>query len=252
MIEEVLKKIGLSEKEIKIYLVSLSLGVQPASNIARRTGISRSSVYDILKGLMKKGLVNKRDRAGVTVFEVLSPENLLVFLEQEKESFIKKTETEKQLVENILPLLKSIEIKSETKPKVKFFEGKVGLRQAYLQTLKCSEKKIRAYANAEEMHKGLPNFFPKYYQHRTKANIWIDTICPDNEISVQRKQFDAVENREIRLIDAQKFDFSPEINVFDNKILYASWKEQMAILIESEEIAEFHKKMFDLLWGKLK
>jgi hypothetical protein len=56
----------------------------------------------------------------------------------------------------------------------------------------------------------------------------------------------------MKLIPKEKYNFSPELNVYNDKILIASWQEKMAIIIESKEIADLHKKMFDLLWSKLK
>ena len=47
MIEKILEKIGLSNKEVTVYLASLHLGSQPASTIAKTTGIKRTTIYDI-------------------------------------------------------------------------------------------------------------------------------------------------------------------------------------------------------------
>ena len=251
MLQKTLQKICLNKKEIKIYLASLSFGSQPASVIAKNTEIARSTVYDIFKNLIKKGLASKTEKGGGTYFQVLSPENLVRYLEREHEKISRDFEQQKEEIQNLLPVLKSLQNPLSSKPKVKFFEGEKGVMEAYEDTLKSKED-IRAYANVEDMHKGLPNFFPDYYHRRTEAGIFIHTICPDNPKSVERKTFDETESREIRLIDKEKYEFSPEVNVYDNKVMIASWREKMAILIESEEIADFHKNMFDLLWKYLK
>ena len=60
------------------------------------------------------------------------------------------------------------------------------------------------------------------------------------------------EARDALLVPGEKYSFSPEINIYDNKVLFASWQEKMAIVIESEEISDFHKKIFDVLYEKLK
>ncbi len=251
MLKKVLKNIGFSDKEAEIYLLGIKLGPQSAANIARNTKIPRPSVYDILKNLSKRGIVSQQKKSDRTLFIMISPENLINFLEREKENFIQQKEREKNQVLEILPALKSIELKHLKKPKVEFFEGEKGLQQAYERTLKSKNKTIRAYANVKEMHKTLPNFFPQYYVRRTEKNIKINTIMPDNKESINRQKKDSQELRKSKIIHHKDFEFTPEINIFDNTVLYASWKEKMAILIESEEIADFHKKMFDLLWKKL-
>lgn len=52
-----LKSIGLTENEIKIYLLLLKSGSITAYEISQKTGIYRAHVYDKLEQLIKKGLV---------------------------------------------------------------------------------------------------------------------------------------------------------------------------------------------------
>lgn len=250
MLEKVLKNIGLQEKEINVYLASLSFGSQPASVIAKNAGIARTTVYDIFRSLIKKGLASKTEKGAATYFQVLAPENLVRYLDRQKEEITRDIERKKNEITEILPALKSLENPLSSKPKVKFFEGVKGVEEAYEDTLRAKES-IRAYANVEDMHKGLPHFFPNYYKRRSNAGIFIYSISPDNALSLERQSHDHEEKREMRMIDHTKYEFSPEFNIYDNKIMIASWREKMAILIESEEIADFHKKMFDLLFSKL-
>jgi len=250
MIDKVLTKIGLTDKEAKIYLVSLRMGSQTASAIAKYSGINRPTVYDVFTGLIKKGLATKIDKGAAIYFQVTDPKNLINYLERDKNDYIRKIEKEKKDLEEIMPAIQSIEQKSPTRPKVQFFEGEKGVREAYEDTLKAEEP-IRAYANVEDMHKGLPDFFPEYYDRRKNARIHIRAIAPDNKMSLERHKHDKKELRQMKLIDHKKYEFSPELNIYNNKILIASWREKMAIIIESEEIADLHKKMYDLLWDKL-
>ena len=250
MIEEKLRKIGLHPKEVSVYLTSLRLGSQTISVIANRSNIQRTTAYDIFKSLIKKGLASRSERAGVAYFQVLDPNNLVNYLEREKNEYVRKITKEQAEIAEIIPALKSLENPLSTKPKVKFFEGEKGMRQAYEDTLTTNEP-IRAYANVEEMHKSLPNFFPEYYARRTEADIHIRCISPDNKISFERQKNDKKELRQMKLIPKKQYEFSPELNIYDNKVLIASWQEKMAIIIESKEIADLHKKMYDLLWDKL-
>jgi len=56
--------------------------------------------------------------------------------------------------------------------------------------------------------------------------------------------------REIRFLPEGK-TFSPEVNFYDNKMLIASWKEKMAIIIESKELVDLMKLSYELLWRSL-
>jgi sugar-specific transcriptional regulator TrmB len=252
MILETLRKIGFSEKEARVYMHLIRLGAQPVSVISEKAEINRTTTYDIIESLTKKGLISSIRKGSATYFKALDPKNLLNYLEREKVEQTKKIEKQQKEISALLPALISLENPESTKPKVSFYEGEKGLRQAYEDTLTSSET-ILAYANVETMHEGLPNFFPEYYQRRgIEKKIHIKAICPDNKISIERHKRDKKENRESILIPASEYDFSPEINIYDDKVLIASWREKMAIIIKSKEIADFHKKMYKLCWAQAK
>lgn len=248
MITDHLKKIGFSEKEALVYTHLIRLGAQPASVIAEKAEINRTTTYDIIETLTKRGLIASIKKDGITYFKALDPKELINYLEREKVEHAKKLEKQQKEIKEILPALISLENPESTKPKVTFYEGEKGMRQAYEDTLTSSET-ILAYANVEDMHNGLPNFFPEYYQRRgVEKKIHIKAISPDNKVSRERHRHDKKENREMILIPQSKYDFSPEINIYDDKVLFASWREKMAIIIKSKEIADFHKKMYKLAW----
>ena len=252
MIIEALQKIGFSEKEAKIYTHLIRLGPQPASVISEKAGINRTTAYDIIETLTKKGLISSIKKEGITYFKALDPKELLNYLEREKVEHTKKLEKQQAEIEDMLPALISLENPESTKPKVTFYEGEKGMRQAYEDTL-TSKETILAYAYVEDMHKGLPNFFPEYYQRRgVEKKIHIKCIAPDNKTSKERHKKDKEENREMLLIPKEKYNFSPEINIYEDKVLIASWREKMAIIIKSKEIADFHKKMYQLCWKQAK
>jgi len=115
-----------------------------------------------------------------------------------------------------------------------------------------SHEQIRAYANVNEMHQALVGYFPKYYERRAGAGISIRAIVPKTEIGIERKSHDEEEKREIAFVPADKYYFSPEINIYDNKVMIASWREKLGIIIESEEIADAMKKIYELSWAEAK
>lgn len=245
---ETLSKIGLSEKEAKVYIQMIHLGEQPASVLSRHTNINRTSMYDILEALKTRGLVQTTRKKGRTLFRVLHPNELLQYLEREKTEAVRRLEKQQETIREILPELISLEHPESSRPRVTFYEGEKGMREAYEDTL-SSKGDILAYANVEEMHKALPHFFPEYYHRRAiEHKIHIKAIMPDNEASKERSKEDDLENRESILIPRKDFEFSPEINIYNNKVLIASWTEKIAIIVESKEVADFHRKMYGLAW----
>ena len=56
--EDILKSIGLSEREIKVYLALLELGQTTVGPVATKTRIQHPKIYQTLEKLIDKGLVN--------------------------------------------------------------------------------------------------------------------------------------------------------------------------------------------------
>lgn len=241
-----LHTLGFSEKEATVYVALLELGHGTVTEIARKAGINRTTGYDILDSLSNKGIVNVTGKEPKQEFAAEPPEAVINYLKREAE--LAKERIEKAGA--LLPQLRSVHA-TQNRPKIKFYEGTDGLKQVYEDTLTSSEP-IRAYANVEDMHKGLPNYFPEYYKRRADAGIAIRAIVPHTPVARARVPYGEEEKREIAFVPPDKFSFSPEINIYDNKVLIASWRERLGIIIESAEIADAMKKIYELSWAEAK
>ena len=104
----------------------------------------------------------------------------------------------------------------------------------------------------DDMHKALPQYFPKYYGRRAGKGIAIKAIIPKTEIGKERATHNVEEMRETALIPPDKFYFSPEINIYDDKVMIASLREKLGIIIQSAEIADAMKIIHDLAWAEAK
>lgn len=240
---EKLKKFGLSEKEAQVYCSLLELGSSPVTEISDAAGVNRSSTYVVLESLQKRGLVSVSYDKNIKTYIAAPPERLLQLAE---ESVKKYTEIVGSL-QAALPELKSIYNGVGPKPKFQFFEGKEGIISAYEDTLTSNET-IRAYASIENMHTAIPGYFPEYYKRRAAKDIAIRSIHPDTEDARERVLHNKEEQREALLVPKDKYNFSPEVNIYDNKIVFMSLLENFALIIESAELADVMKKIFDLSW----
>lgn len=163
--KKILEQIGLTEKEANIYLIGLSSMRPTAQFFSKKCNIKRSSVYDIIGSLTQKGLVTKCIEGKTTYFRMLPPEELIDYLERNKREYNNSIEEKKHMLREHLVELQSFKNIHTTKPKVRFFEGELGMREAYEDTLN-SHDEILAFANVEVIHNTLPYFFPEYYKRR--------------------------------------------------------------------------------------
>jgi sugar-specific transcriptional regulator TrmB len=241
-----LEHIGFSEKEVLVYLALLELGKGTVTQISRKAGINRPTGYHILASLEAKELVKVSGKEPKQEYVAESPDQIEKMLDKK----IKNDEEYIQEAKKIIPELKSIHNLID-RPKVLFYEGKEGLEKVYEDTL-SSHEEILAYASVEDVSLALPHYFPAYFKRRAKKGVPIRAIFPDSPEAHKLQNFDKEELRTSVLVPKDQFGFHPEINIYDNKVMIASWREKLGIIIESSEIADVMKKVFELAWAEAK
>ncbi len=246
--DTLLRKFGFSEKESILYIACLELGTPSAAAvIAKRAKLNRTTAYDVLMSLKEKGLVIMHKKGGVQYYEALAPEKLERYLLEESERY-KRLATEAQ---KIIPELSARYQSAPNKPKVYFYEGIEGLIRVYEETLTSTEE-IRAYASDQANQDTISDYFPAYYKRRAAKKIPIRAIFPDTPKDRERHAVDKKELRQSIIVPKSIMDFTPEVNIFDNKIMIADWKNKLGIIIESTEISQVFKQSFELAWEAAK
>jgi sugar-specific transcriptional regulator TrmB len=123
--EQYLKNLDLSEKEATVYIASLELGLSTIQEIARKSQISRSTTYEVIESLTKKELMSALTKGKKKYFSAEGPERLMALIDIKEREFEKR----KKELKAILPELKELSRLSRERPKIKFYEGKQGIRR---------------------------------------------------------------------------------------------------------------------------
>lgn len=245
-IKQLLKESDFLDKEIIIYLTILELGRGTVAEISRKAGINRSTGYITLDSLASKNLVSISGKEPKQEYVALSPSNLIEYLN-------KKADKQKKLANSakeILPELISIHNVGD-RPKISFYEGLAGLEYVYEDSL-SSVGDIYSTSTYEEMHETLPKYFSTYYERRAKKKIFIRTFVADTPLARKRKENDMAEFRETSLIPQDQFPVPTDIEIYNNKVMIASWKEKLGIIIESKEVATTLRSVFKLALNEAK
>src|SRR3989344_7655569 len=95
---EILRKIGLTDNEISVYLALLEIGSSTTGEIIKKSGLHSSRVYECLEKLQAKGLVSYVIKANRKHFEATNPKRLADYLEDKQ----KQIEDEKEEVQKII------------------------------------------------------------------------------------------------------------------------------------------------------
>ncbi len=238
-----LTQFGLSDKESKVYLALLDLGPAGVMEITKKAGINRTTGYDVLDALIDKKLVSQSKKGAKRIFMAEKPDNFIKFLQKQQRRWTSRLEEAKKA----LPQLKSIYNPVGLKPKVKYYEGVEGLKTVYEDSLN-SKGVIRSVTSSKDLKKVLGKYAEEYFKKRTKRGIYIRSIAPADDYAIYLKSVQDKYSREVKLVPKNKFDMSLEIYIYNDKVAFNSFKEKFAVMIESKDIADALKKVYELAW----
>jgi sugar-specific transcriptional regulator TrmB len=245
MIERTLQKTGLNDKEIKIYLSCLKSGPSPVRRIAEDADINRGTTYDILRSLIKMGLVSYYHKDKKQYFIAEDPKKIKDVLEQKK----KQLETTKEEIDKIIPELRSIYNNAGAKPVVKFYEGYSGITlilQDVLNILEDKTEKEYYVYSSSAIKDYLYNVYPNFSKDRIKAKIKVKVISigPGGEM---------------RGLDKRKWltkkESAPTYTlIYGGRVAMISVDSDsrpIGVIIEDNNIYQTQKMTFEFIWSKL-
>jgi len=245
MFEITLKNLGLSDKEIAIYLACLKLGPSSVRKIAETSDINRGTAYDILKSLINLGLVSYYHKDKNQYFIAEDPKRLNEVLNQRQEK-LEKMKTE---VEEIIPQLKSMYDNAESKPVAKFYEGGNGVKTILQDVINsCVELNQKEYYiySSSTIKEFLYQAYPSFSKDRIKSGVKVKVISigPGGET---------------RGLDERKWLTKKE-SAPTYTLIYAgktamisvdSSNNPIGVIIEDKNIYQTQKMTFEFIWEKL-
>lgn len=238
--QELLKKLGLDERESLIYLSLLETGPQLPQHIARDTGVKRTTLYEIFPLLIDQGLIIEITQGKRRLFQAVAPDKLL----RDYESRYKE-------IREHFADLQAIYRMQGLRPKIEVYEGFEGMQKLYNRTLETKDD-IKSFVMPSRYNPKVMDWFLKsYVPARVKRGVLIKAIMSSDEISEYYAQFKREHFRESKLVPANKFKFRIECMIQTNKVYFASYEKGgplVGIIIESKQIADTLGALFDLAW----
>lgn len=137
-----LRKLGLKEKEARVYLAGLELGPESLQNIARKSEITRPTAYGIVRALQEKGLFKETKQGKKRLFIANSPEKILHILRLQKRELEEK---EREFIRIIAALESRYALKE--KEAIQTFKGKEGMEVLEEQLLFTSSKELLVFSS---------------------------------------------------------------------------------------------------------
>lgn len=238
-----LEQYGLEDKKAEVYLACLELGPSPVQSIAQKTGIKRTSVYDIINSLTSQGLITQTVKGKKRLFVAEDPKTIKDLLQKKEREF-----------DQILPELKTLHFVPGTKPKIKYYEGVEGAKRVLEDTLTSKEKILKSIIPFKDIIDLVgEDYFGDYTNRRIKSGYYLISVRPTIKevISIREKHkwvTNKAQRREVRYAP-KDFAFSMTMYLYDHKVmLISSKKENFGMIIESEEFTYNQKALFEVLW----
>ncbi|HLD82211.1 MAG TPA: helix-turn-helix domain-containing protein [Patescibacteria group bacterium] len=232
-----LNTLGIQGKEQNVYLALLSLGEARVLDIAKKSGVKRSTIYDILNDLISRGLVTSYTSKKVKIFVAESPQKIKANLEAKLAN-----------IDGALPELMSMYNVGETKPVVRMYEGKEGMRQIYENFLETKKKVIYSMGSSKKIIDSLGSI--GYSQRRVERKIMSKSLRMWEKETMER-DFIADQKtklREIRLLP-KGFNINGSIYIHDNKVSVLSvGSDSFSFVVENQNFADTMLEIFNFIW----
>lgn len=227
-------------------VVLLENGLMLVAAIAKTAGLNRSTTYGVLKLLSDKGLVSSIKRGVMVRYQSIAPDQLPAYIERRREIL---AETKQQVLE-LVPQLKLLRSKWKSLPKVQFFEGAEGVKQAYEDTLDNNKGKLlKDISGVDAAFRRLGSDWTKYYlQKRARMGIRCIDLAPESIQARKNKMDDEKYLRTTKFLPAQ-YGFEAELALYDNKVGIFSYAQEnpVALIIEDDTVSDMMQKLFDYL-----
>lgn len=255
MIQEVLKKIGFNEKEVEIYLEALHLGRATPARIAKNTGINRTTVYSVAKGLIQKGVLTEDYGQKYTYIVALPPEQLHNILDKKKRAI----REEEKLLDQALEELSSLPSNTQFSiPKIRFVEELDLEDYLYKKTdeWNASAKKADSTWWGFQDHTLVANYkswIDDFWTKRPSAeNIRLKMFSNPSEIE-KRMVEKNIDRREINFWGAGK-NFTSTFWVIGDYVIMIYTQNRPFYLIEIYNPVMAHnlREVFKNLWEEIK
>lgn len=241
-----LQKIGLTDKEARVYLANLGLGQTSVQKIAHKAGVNRATTYVVLESLIKKGLCSTFSQKKKTYYMANDPELLTTLFKIQK----KEIDEREKYFESILPQFRMLDSHAADKPTVKFFEGKQGLLNAmdeFVLSFNRAEGNGHGYLvyNRDMVDNLFTDQEKQHFRHfRVKHNLPVKSIYTMEKGSMKNTP-DGIRIK----VSGKDYPFSADIGIHNEAVRFLIFgKKPSGIIIRNPDVAKTLSAVLKLAW----
>jgi len=240
MLAEELRQLGFGDRKAALYLAVLARGRGTAAELATAAKIRRTTAYGLLEELTAERLVS------VTFIE-----NKRYFVAEPPETLRQRVADQVAAADRLMPGLKELFGRTDSRPRVRYFEGVEGLRYVHEELLKVKSREYFYFGSMAGFVDALGIVYMEaFVRRRISRRIW------SHAIRIRSQEVDSPllvpgdENyRKVRYLSRSLPDSMANLTLFDGKIAICSTShENYAMIIESRETYTILKLVWDCMW----
>lgn len=248
---EPLRKLGLTEGEIKVYLALIRLGETTSGPLVDESGISVSKVYNIVERLAKKGLVSHIVKRKTKYFKAADPDRLLMHL-KEKEEELRNQEANLKDMISMLKLENNTAMTAET---AQVYDGMRGIQTARERTLQIMKKgdEMWIIGIAQTPYEGMmTSYFREYHKRRYQKGIFCRYLYNEYAREPYGKTSASYPLSEVRYMPKGLITHG-WIEIYADTVTIGINKgRSFSVVIQNQEVANSFKIYARLLWSLAK
>jgi predicted transcriptional regulator len=242
MYEELLREIGLSPNEARVYEALLKTGEASVQDISLKSKVHRRNVYDSLNKLMEKGLTSEVFVNGEKNFKATNPRRLMELLKEKEER-----------VNKLLPEMQSKYEAVEGKEEAYLYKGIEGFKNYLQDILKTKETVYFIGAKAFWLDERLKHYLPHFDRERKKLGITFMHLF-DYEVKERKPEILKLVGKPYKFLP-KEYSSPTAIDIFgDYVVTFVGVKpgqldeEPLMFVMKSKKLAEGYRKFFQFMW----
>ena len=236
-----LTALWIHEHGAKIYLTLLEKWQKSIAELSKLSGLYRVEIYRQLPHLLDTWLVIETLQGKRKNYSATSPYKIRELQES----------LQSDMDKNINHLIDNFSY-HDKKPKVFYQEGRKAVMYVFSDIIHTLSHGEVFYRISSEKDVSLANtFLPNNYREvRDKKQLERYVIMSEGGAKQKNPRLE----RELVTIppEIDEFDDNISLTIYANKIAYIDFTTKSSIIIEHEALADFHKKMFRIMYMSLR
>lgn len=246
--ESILRDIGLSPNEARVYEALLSTGEASVQTISTKSGVHRRNVYDSLAKLIEKGLASEVFVHDEKQFKPMEPRVLLSLLKEKEEN-----------INQVLPAMQAKHEAVQEHEQAYLYKGIEGVKNYLRDILKTKEPVYFIGAKGMWLDPRLQHFLPQFERERKKLGIKFYHIF-DHEVKKKLPEIMNLVGKPYKFLPKQ-YSSPTMVDIFGPYVVTCvSYQatvpgklpdEPLQFVMKSQKLADGYRKFWQFMWDNL-